>query len=98
MNSVLLLKDTIIRYELELLAGLSKKYSPAMVREFYASYAAIVLGSLPKGKNPLTQLKLTYTRVRGQQVHISEITIHQKLFGLEFLALRSTPDFDRRLG
>lgn len=59
-----------------------------MVREFFASYTATVLGFLldflPKGKKPLTQPQLTYTKVRGVQVDILEATFCYMLFGLEY--------------
>lgn len=53
LESIPRLQDTIAWYRLQWLAALSGKYSPSLVRELFASYAAIVLGSLSKGKRPL---------------------------------------------
>lgn len=65
LDSVPKLNETITRYTLKWLEGLSGKYSLTMVREFFAFYATIVLDSLPKGKKLLTQPRLTHMRVRG---------------------------------
>lgn len=69
-----------------------------MVREFYTSYTATVLSTLSKKKKPLAQPRLMHTRVRGQKVDISEITIHGVLFGPEFPTLRSTAYYDCKFG
>lgn len=60
-----------------------------MVHEFYATYTTTILSTLPK---------VTHTRVRGWKVDISEATIHRILFGPEFLAPRSTAEYDYKLG
>lgn len=69
-----------------------------MVRESYTSFAAMIHINLPKGKNLLAQHRLIENRVKGRQVDISETTIHRMLFGQEFLAPRSTTEFDYKVG
>lgn len=69
-----------------------------MVHEFFASYAAKMLVSLLKGKKPLTQCRLTHTRVRSVHIDILDTTIHRMLFGSEFSAPKTIIEFDRRLG
>lgn len=72
------------RYHLEWLAGPSRKYSPVLVREFYASYVATIMDSTPKGKRYLLQPCITETMVRGVPVDIFNATIHRFLFGPEY--------------
>jgi len=52
-----------------------------MVREFYASYAATLRGSITKRSKPLAQDPLTSTMVRGCPVDISHATISRFLYG-----------------
>ena len=56
-------------------------YSEEMVREFYASYAATLRGSITKRSKPLAQDPLTSTMVRGCPVDISPATINHFLYG-----------------
>uniref|UniRef100_M1E0R7 Putative plant transposon protein domain-containing protein n=1 Tax=Solanum tuberosum TaxID=4113 RepID=M1E0R7_SOLTU len=56
-------------------------YSEEMVREFYASYAATLRGSITKRSKPLAQDPLTSTMVRGCPVDISPATISRFLYG-----------------
>ncbi|KAG5599411.1 hypothetical protein H5410_030781 [Solanum commersonii] len=56
-------------------------YSEEMVREFYASYAATLRGSISKRSKPLAQDPLTSTLVRGCPVDISPATIRRFLYG-----------------
>ncbi|KAG5611136.1 hypothetical protein H5410_022417 [Solanum commersonii] len=56
-------------------------YSEEIVREFYASYAATLRGSISKRSKPLAQDPLTSTLVRGCLVDISPATIRQFLYG-----------------
>uniref|UniRef100_M1DJL9 Integrase core domain containing protein n=1 Tax=Solanum tuberosum TaxID=4113 RepID=M1DJL9_SOLTU len=56
-------------------------YSKEMVREFYASYAATLRGSITKRSKPLAQDPLTSTMVRGCPVDISPATIRRFLYG-----------------
>ncbi|KAG5615279.1 hypothetical protein H5410_015103 [Solanum commersonii] len=52
-----------------------------IVREFYASYAATLRGSISKRSKPLAQDPLTSTLVRGCPVDISPATIRRFLYG-----------------
>lgn len=74
------------------------KYSQMLVRKFYASYAATMHHSLPKGKKPLTQPRLIDIWLRGRWVDISEETIYHMLFDLEYYAPISIVEFDYRVG
>ncbi|KAG5614513.1 hypothetical protein H5410_014337, partial [Solanum commersonii] len=56
-------------------------YSEEMVREFYASYAATLRGSISKRSQPLAQDPLTSTLVRGCPVDIFPATIRRFLYG-----------------
>uniref|UniRef100_M1DVC0 Integrase core domain containing protein n=1 Tax=Solanum tuberosum TaxID=4113 RepID=M1DVC0_SOLTU len=56
-------------------------YSEEMVREFYASYAATICGSITIRSKPLAQDPLTSTMVRGCPVDISPSTIIRFLDG-----------------
>uniref|UniRef100_M1DU07 Integrase core domain containing protein n=1 Tax=Solanum tuberosum TaxID=4113 RepID=M1DU07_SOLTU len=56
-------------------------YSEEIVREFYASYAATLRGSISKRSKPLAQAPLTSTLVRGCPVDISPATISRFLYG-----------------
>ncbi|KAG5595790.1 hypothetical protein H5410_037022 [Solanum commersonii] len=56
-------------------------YSEEIVREFYASYAATLRGSISKRSKPLAQDPLTSTLVRGCPVDISPATIRRFLYG-----------------
>ncbi|KAG5620829.1 hypothetical protein H5410_006047 [Solanum commersonii] len=56
-------------------------YSEEIVREFYASYAATLRGSISKRSKPLAQDPLTSTLVRGCPVDISPATIRWFLYG-----------------
>ncbi|KAG5585933.1 hypothetical protein H5410_046367 [Solanum commersonii] len=56
-------------------------YSEEIVREFYASYAATLWGSISKRSKPLAQDPLTSTLVRGCPVDISPATIRRFLYG-----------------
>jgi len=56
-------------------------YSEEMVREFYASYAATLRGSITKRSKPLAQDPLTSTMVRGCSVDTSPATISRFLYG-----------------
>uniref|UniRef100_M1DYJ7 Integrase core domain containing protein n=1 Tax=Solanum tuberosum TaxID=4113 RepID=M1DYJ7_SOLTU len=56
-------------------------YSEEIVREFYASYAATLHGSISKRSNPLAQDPLTSTLVRGYPIDISPATIRRFLYG-----------------
>lgn len=96
LEKVLGLEDTITSYKLQWMEWPSGKYSPTMAKEFFTSYAAIILHSLPKGKKPLNQAWSTYTRVKGWQVYNSDTSIHKILFGLEFLTSRYTTGFNKR--
>lgn len=53
------LKETMIHYGLMWLTESFVWYSSILVRKFYASYAATIQLSLPKGKKPLSQPRLT---------------------------------------
>uniref|UniRef100_M1DVI5 Integrase core domain containing protein n=1 Tax=Solanum tuberosum TaxID=4113 RepID=M1DVI5_SOLTU len=55
-------------------------YSEEMVREFYASYAATLRGSITKRSEPLAQDPLISTMVRGCLVDISPATISRFLY------------------
>uniref|UniRef100_M1DQ59 Integrase core domain containing protein n=1 Tax=Solanum tuberosum TaxID=4113 RepID=M1DQ59_SOLTU len=52
-----------------------------MVREFYASYAATLYGSISKRPKPIAQDPLTSTMVRGCPLDISHATISLFLYG-----------------
>lgn len=69
-----------------------------MVWKFYASYATIVLNTLPKRKKPLAQSRVTHIRVSSRQVDILETTTYHMLFGPDFSAPRSTVEYDHKLG
>ncbi|KAG5579544.1 hypothetical protein H5410_050171 [Solanum commersonii] len=56
-------------------------YSEEIVREFYASYAATLRGSISKRSKPLAQDPLTSTLVRGCPVDIFPATIRRFLYG-----------------
>uniref|UniRef100_M1DA23 Integrase core domain containing protein n=1 Tax=Solanum tuberosum TaxID=4113 RepID=M1DA23_SOLTU len=56
-------------------------YSEEIVREFYASYAATLRGSISKKSKPIAQDPLTSTMVRGCPVDISHATISRFLYG-----------------
>uniref|UniRef100_M1DKC2 Integrase core domain containing protein n=1 Tax=Solanum tuberosum TaxID=4113 RepID=M1DKC2_SOLTU len=56
-------------------------YSEEMVREFYASYAATLRGSISKRSKLIGQDPLTSTMVRGCPVDISHATINRFLYG-----------------
>lgn len=58
-DSVLILRNTIARYRLDLLAAPLGKYSPVLVRGFYASYAATVIEATLKKAKPIMQPRLT---------------------------------------
>lgn len=68
-----------------------------MVRKFYLSYATTIQNTLPKGMKPLAKPRLTHTKGRGQQVDISETTIHRMLFGPKFPTPRSISEFEQKL-
>ncbi|KAG5611704.1 hypothetical protein H5410_022985 [Solanum commersonii] len=57
-------------------------YSEDIVREFYASYAATLRGSISKRSNPMDQDPLTSIVVRGCLVDISHATISRFLYCL----------------
>ncbi|KAG5610301.1 hypothetical protein H5410_021582, partial [Solanum commersonii] len=59
----------------------SGTYSEEIVREFYASYAATLRGSISKRSKPLAQAPFTSTLVRGCPVDISSATIRRFLYG-----------------
>ncbi|KAG5581282.1 hypothetical protein H5410_051909 [Solanum commersonii] len=50
-------------------------YSEEIMREFYASYAATLRGSIEKRSNPTAQDPITSTIVRGFPIDISHTTI-----------------------
>ncbi|KAG5615474.1 hypothetical protein H5410_015298 [Solanum commersonii] len=56
-------------------------YSEEIMREFYASYAATLYGSISKKLKPLAQDPLTSTMVRGCLVDISQATMSRFLYG-----------------
>uniref|UniRef100_M1DHT2 Integrase core domain containing protein n=1 Tax=Solanum tuberosum TaxID=4113 RepID=M1DHT2_SOLTU len=56
-------------------------YSEEIVREFYASYAATLRGSISKRSKPIAQDPLTPTMVLGCPVDISHATISRFLYG-----------------
>ncbi|KAG5606332.1 hypothetical protein H5410_027824 [Solanum commersonii] len=56
-------------------------YSEENVRQFYASYAATLRGSISKRSNPMDQDPLTFTVFRGCSVDISHATISHFLCG-----------------
>uniref|UniRef100_M1DPJ8 Integrase core domain containing protein n=1 Tax=Solanum tuberosum TaxID=4113 RepID=M1DPJ8_SOLTU len=56
-------------------------YSEEIVREFYASYATTLRGSISKRSKPIAQDPLTSTMVRGCSVDISHATISRFLYG-----------------
>ncbi|KAG5632509.1 hypothetical protein H5410_004226 [Solanum commersonii] len=56
-------------------------YIEELMREFYASYAATLRGSISKRSKPLAQDPLTSTLVRGCPVDISPATIRRFLYG-----------------
>uniref|UniRef100_M1DUM0 Integrase core domain containing protein n=1 Tax=Solanum tuberosum TaxID=4113 RepID=M1DUM0_SOLTU len=55
-------------------------YREEIVREFYASNAATLRGSIHRNANPRAQTTLKVTLVRGFSVDISEVTIHRFLY------------------
>uniref|UniRef100_M1CNU5 Integrase core domain containing protein n=1 Tax=Solanum tuberosum TaxID=4113 RepID=M1CNU5_SOLTU len=75
-----------------------KTYSEEIVREFYASYAATLRGSIDKRSKPTAQDPLTSTMVRGFSVDISHATINRFLYGLgpDHIWALNTADFDCR--
>ncbi|KAG5576288.1 hypothetical protein H5410_056422 [Solanum commersonii] len=56
-------------------------YSEEIVREFYASYAAPLHGSISKQSKPIAKDPLTSTVVRGCSVDISHANISRFLYG-----------------
>uniref|UniRef100_M1DLE4 Integrase core domain containing protein n=1 Tax=Solanum tuberosum TaxID=4113 RepID=M1DLE4_SOLTU len=56
-------------------------YSEEIVREFYASYAATLRGSIDKRSKHIAQDPITSTMVRGFPVDISHATISRFLYG-----------------
>jgi len=56
-------------------------YSEEIVREFYASYAATLRGSIENLAKPTTQPPLKATLVCGFSVDISEATIRRFIYG-----------------
>uniref|UniRef100_M1DH31 Integrase core domain containing protein n=1 Tax=Solanum tuberosum TaxID=4113 RepID=M1DH31_SOLTU len=56
-------------------------FSEEIVREFYASYAATLRGSISKQSKPLAQDPYISTLVRGCPVDISPATIRRFLYG-----------------
>ncbi|KAG5585940.1 hypothetical protein H5410_046374 [Solanum commersonii] len=73
-------------------------FSEEIVREFYASYATTLRGSISKWSKPLAQDPLTSTMVRGYLVDISQATISRFLYGTttgHFWSL-NTMEFDYR--
>ena len=57
-----------------------KMYTDEIVREFYASYASTLWGSIYKKTNPKTQDPLISTMVRGVSVIITYTTISRFLY------------------
>uniref|UniRef100_M1DZ66 Integrase core domain containing protein n=1 Tax=Solanum tuberosum TaxID=4113 RepID=M1DZ66_SOLTU len=57
-----------------------RTYSEEIIREFYASYAATLRGSISKRSKPLAQAPLTSTLVRECPVDISLATISHFLY------------------
>lgn len=73
------LQDMMICYGLMWLTESLGQYTPELVREFYALYIATIHRSLPNGKKPLTQPRLTEKVVQGRQDDIFDKIIHRML-------------------
>ncbi|KAK4731644.1 hypothetical protein R3W88_024632 [Solanum pinnatisectum] len=58
-------------------------YSEEIVREFYASYAATIRGSISKWAKPTAQPPLEATLFWGFTVDISETTICRFIYGTD---------------
>ncbi|KAM3217714.1 putative protein isoform X1 [Capsicum annuum] len=90
-------KATFDRYQLGWMGEAPGRYSPEMVREFFASYAASLSSSTPKGQLVKNQPPMDRVQVRGRLVDISERTIQRLLFGTEFKAPTSTAEYNHRV-
>lgn len=71
-------------YYFDWLATPSGKYSPALIREFYASYVMTIIGETLKKGKPLAQPYFTKMIMHGVPVNISETTISRFLFGPKY--------------
>lgn len=75
-------------------------YSPAMVHEFYALYYAIVVLSICKYLGlmiHMDQPQLDEALMGEVRVDLSEETIHQVIFGPDYITAASTAECDYRL-
>uniref|UniRef100_M1DX05 Integrase core domain containing protein n=1 Tax=Solanum tuberosum TaxID=4113 RepID=M1DX05_SOLTU len=84
------------KHKCEWMAPSPGAFGEERVREFYASYAATLRGSIDRRSKPATQAPLTATLVHGFSVDISETTIRKFLYGPSHTLPINTTKFDYR--
>lgn len=92
------IRDTFSWYQFQWMAAHSRKYSLALVREFYASYTAIIIEATHKKAKLITQPRLIWTLVRDVSVELSEAIVWQCLFSPKYQSPIYLAEFDYRLG
>uniref|UniRef100_M1DR12 Integrase core domain containing protein n=1 Tax=Solanum tuberosum TaxID=4113 RepID=M1DR12_SOLTU len=85
------------RHKCEWIARGPGSFSEEIVREFYASYATTLRGSIDRRAKTASQPPLTATLVRGFSVEISETIFRRFLYGPSHTLPINTAKFDYRM-